>query len=152
MPANFSIRRRPWAALPGLRISHAIIARSEIPRSAGKQSHRWDRHLAGHSSPRTPIRGPVWIPGGTSRETRDRPTEEGIASGLRPRNYNSARAYLSARNRIVTARVGCGEPCVSRGNRIARERLAGCGSLRSPHPAGLVGQRGRATDGKKKES
>src|SRR5208283_4706623 len=28
-----------------VKYSHAVIARSEIARFAGKQSHRWDRHL-----------------------------------------------------------------------------------------------------------
>ena len=74
------------------RFAHSVIARSPTT----KQSHWWDRHLAGHLLPRTSIMGPVWIPGGTSRETRDclslndgqdaPPTKEGIASGLWPRN------------------------------------------------------------------
>ena len=47
---------------------------------------RAEHGIAGHSSPRTPIRGPVWIPGGQAsclslNDGQDaRPTEEGIAS------------------------------------------------------------------------
>jgi hypothetical protein len=94
------------------RSERGVIATSEIQRSTGKQSHRRDPHIAGHSSPRTSIRGSVCpAPRGTACRLMTgnpafragRPTGEEIALGERPRNDCFELSYCRFRYHKVIA-------------------------------------------------
>ncbi len=64
---------------------------------------REERGIAGHSSPRTPIRGPVWIPAYAGMTMGGTPTPRGIAPGEHPRTDSFDLSCCRFRDHTVIA-------------------------------------------------